>query len=282
LFSCSAPRKTTQPEIQASAAGISASLSSTKVVDGSLVVVDVLLSGPKPAAQVEAEFEKKKFALYKIDANHFQGMFGVPHSHVPGPAKLLVTSSGADSLVLPFTINDANYPSETLKVNNRKVHPRKKDMIRIQRETPEINAAIATNSNVKLWSGPFVHPTDTVTTDQFGMKRLYNGELRSYHGGMDFRAAVGTPIHAAGAGRVLIAKDLFFSGGTVMIDHGFGLITMYFHMSKIIAKQGQMVARGDLIGLSGKTGRVTGPHLHFQVDVHGTKVNPRDLFEELK
>ena len=227
---------------------------------------------------------KKDFALYDVDqvAKHFQGLFGIPHSHDAGPATLKITPKGGEPLTLKFKIADAHYPSETLKVDNRKINPHKKTWFGSRRRLRRSTRFMASRRLPNSGDGAFVHPTDTIITDQFGMKRLYNGQLRSYHGGMDFRAAIGTPIHASAAGRVLLAKDLFYSGGTVIIDHGYGLLTMYFHQSKIIAKKGQMIAQGDLIGLSGKTGRVTGPHLHFQVVVHGTKVNPKDLFEELK
>lgn len=289
VFSCdSAPRKSAPTENQAntsaSTSSYTATLSSMQVVDGSLVMVDVIFKDPQQPNSIEAEFEKKRFPLYDVDqvAKHFQGLFGIPHSHDAGPATLKITPKVGDPLTLKFTIADAHYPSETLKVDNRKINPRKSDMVRIKKEIAEINKVYGVETVTKFWDGAFVHPTDTIITDQFGMRRLYNGQLRSYHGGMDFRAAIGTPIHASAAGRVLLAKDLFYSGGTVIIDHGYGLLTMYFHQSKIIAKKGQMIKQGDLIGLSGKTGRVTGPHLHFQVVVHGTKVNPKDLFEELK
>jgi murein DD-endopeptidase MepM/ murein hydrolase activator NlpD len=286
-FSCnSTSRKATNPEAPAQRASpYSAQLLSgraTPIVDGSLVVVNVEFDRPfsKP---VQGNFESKHFALYPLEGGkRFQGMFGIPHSHTPGPATVQIAPEGVEPVSLRFDIADAHYPSETLKVDNRKINPRKKDLIRIKKEVAEINQIYVVDTHTKFWNGPFAHPTDTITTDQFGMKRLYNGQLRSYHGGMDFRAAIGTPIHAANGGKVLLAKDLFYSGGTVIVDHGYGLLTMYFHMSKIIAKQGQMVSQGDLLGLSGKTGRVTGPHLHFQVVVHGTKVDPKDLFAELK
>jgi hypothetical protein len=288
-----------QPVVQ-QGAGYSAALSESQVPDGTLVWVNVTFSQPY-YGKVTATFEDKTFELYSLDlpvyeekhtnfyvqdaiafgSHHFQGIFGVVHDHKPGPAVLKVIPEGrGQPTELKFDIVDANYPSETLKVADRKVNPRKKDMIRIKRELAEINQIYPTETLKRYWSGQFVAPVTSATTDNFGAKRLYNGQLKNFHGGMDFKAAMGTPIHASGAGVVMLAKDMFYSGGTVIIDHGYGLLTMYFHMSRIDVKKGQTVSQKQLLGLSGKSGRVTGPHLHFQVVVHQIKVNPKGLLQE--
>lgn len=283
LPACHSPLKHSSTE-EARSPTYAAALSQSKVPDGALEIVDVTFTQPM-SGKVSASFEERGFELYPVgegQTTHYQGLFGIPHGHKPGKAGLVIHPEGQQPVTLGFEIVDGQYPSETLKVDNRKVNPRKRDRIRIKRELVEINEVYRTETRTRYWQGAFAHPINSAITDGFGAKRLYNGQLRNYHGGMDFKAVIGTPIRSAGAGRVLLAKDLFYSGGTVIIDHGYGLLTMYFHMSKIGVKKGQPVSAQELLGLSGKTGRVTGPHLHFQVVVHEVKVNPLNLFEGLK
>jgi murein DD-endopeptidase MepM/ murein hydrolase activator NlpD len=121
-----------------------------------------------------------------------------------------------------------------------------------------------------------VHNVQAVTSS-FGSRRVYNGIQSSAHTGLDFKAPKGTPIYAASRGRVALAKNLFFTGNTVILDHGYGVLTLYAHMSKLKVKKGQMVEGGHLLGLSGMTGRVTGPHLHWMAIIHKQKVNPIGL-----
>jgi hypothetical protein len=268
-----------------------AELSSSHVPDGSLVVVRAAFAKPY-SGKLTALVEDKSYALYPVDGNgngnpdgarNFECLFGIPHSHNPGLLDVKIKPEGMEASDLMFSVVSGNYPSETLTVSGRQIHPRKKDLIRIKRETPVIVAAVHTESDRRYWSGPFILPVDNPIGDTFGTKRVYNGELKSYHGGQDFKAPIGTPIHAAAAGVVVLAvKDFFSTGGTVMIDHGHGLITMYFHMSRVDVKKGQHLGQRDLLGLSGKSGRVTGPHLHWQCDIHGVKVNPMDLTRVLK
>jgi uncharacterized cupredoxin-like copper-binding protein len=266
--------------------GFTAAVSPAQVPDGSLVLVNVSFEKPF-SGKITATFEDKTFSFYPMNdvpggATQFQGAFGVPHSHKVGAAQVSVTVEGLKPVTAGFTVVDGQYNSEVLKVAARKVNPLKKDMPRIIREIAEINKIYGTETLKKYWNGPFQTPLNTFITDPYGTKRLYNGQLKNYHGGLDYRAAVGTPIFSAGTGNVVLAKELFYSGGTVIIDHGYGLLTMYFHMSKIEVKKGQIVKTHELLGLSGKTGRVTGPHLHWQAVIHQVKVNPMGLVEELK
>ena len=131
-------------------------------------------------------------------------------------------------------------------------------------------------SPVRLWTS-FARPLKAPSSGNFGARRVYNGTIRSFHAGLDLAAAEGTPVAAAGDGRVVLAGDLYFSGGTVLLDHGAGLFTQYFHLSRIDVKEGDAVVKGARLGASGHTGRVTGPHLHWGAKLHGARVNPEDL-----
>ena len=117
----------------------------------------------------------------------------------------------------------------------------------------------------------------TTSGSNFGHRRVFNGQARDPHSGADLRASTGTPIHAANRGRVVLAKDLFFSGNAVFIDHGLGVYSVYLHLSEIRVVPGQMLEKGELLGLAGATGRVTGPHLHWGVRVQNARIDPFSL-----
>ena len=130
--------------------------------------------------------------------------------------------------------------------------------------------------------GDFILPLNSVITSDFGKARIYNNTLKGYHSGTDFRAKTGTKVIASNRGRVVLAKDRFYSGGTVVINHGEGIYSCYFHMSKFFVKKGQIVKKGEAIGLSGQSGRVTGPHLHFGIRISGVQVDPLQFIRVLK
>jgi len=128
-----------------------------------------------------------------------------------------------------------------------------------------------------LWTENFRAPVKAAPTDSFGTRRMFNGKLASIHKGMDFRATTGTPVKAANGGVVVLARPLYYEGGCVVIDHGLGIYTISMHLSRIDIKEGQRVATGDQLGLSGATGRVTGPHLHWAVRWQGAYLDPAKL-----
>ena len=130
------------------------------------------------------------------------------------------------------------------------------------------------SSTEKIWQGSFQLPVQSKITSPFGNRRVFNGKLKSYHNGLDFRAPVGTPVFASNSGVVKLAEDLFYSGKVVILDHGNTIFTIYAHLSKIEVKAGRQVEKGQKLGLTGATGRVSGPHLHWGVKVNGTAVNP--------
>ena len=128
-----------------------------------------------------------------------------------------------------------------------------------------------------MWTASFLKPRTSVVTSEFGSGRLFNGALTTRHLGVDFRGAVGEPIRAANRGVVALVDNFFLAGNVVYIDHGAGVVTAYFHMSKTLVSAGDTVKRGQVIGLVGSTGRVTGPHLHWAARYGAITVNPLDL-----
>ena len=174
---------------------------------------------------------------------------------------------------LYLKVKYGNYKKEILKVSKTKTSFGSKSLKRIRKESKEAKKIYAQVSS-KKYSKKFIYPLNSKITSQYGNRRLFNGKLKSYHSGTDFRAKVGTPIKASNDGIVKIAKNRFFAGGSVVIDHGEGIFTVYYHLSGIKVKIGQAVKRGEIVGISGKSGRVTGPHLHFGVVLQKSSIEP--------
>jgi murein DD-endopeptidase MepM/ murein hydrolase activator NlpD len=158
--------------------------------------------------------------------------------------------------------------------------PSPEELARIRREQEKLRQVYAAGSPERLWSGGFDLPVPGEVSGPFGVRRTFNGEPRSQHSGVDLRARTGDPVRVSSAGVVRLAEELFFSGNAVIVDHGAGVFTSYLHLSRIDVAVGQPVARGEIVGLIGATGRATGPHLHWGVKVNTVNVNPlsfRDL-----
>jgi murein DD-endopeptidase MepM/ murein hydrolase activator NlpD len=159
------------------------------------------------------------------------------------------------------------------------VQPPKETLARVEEEQNLKKKVFSESAPESLWMGGFEAPANASVTAVFGSARVYNGIKRSQHEGLDFRVHTGTPVHAANAGRVILARNLYFEGNCVVVDHGQGLMTVYMHLSKFKVKEGEKVREGQLLGLSGGTGRVTGPHLHFAVRWQGEYLNPATLLK---
>jgi murein DD-endopeptidase MepM/ murein hydrolase activator NlpD len=178
----------------------------------------------------------------------------------------------------PIEVRAKAYPTTELTVAPKYVQLSPEDQDRAARESGEIAAIYASLTPEAYWSEPFAVPIPGVEGGRnFGHRRVFNGEPRAPHSGADLRAATGTEIHASNAGKVVLAKNLFFSGNAVFIDHGLGVYSTYLHLSQIDVEPGETVSRGQIIGLAGATGRVTGPHLHWGVRVLDARVDPFSL-----
>lgn len=177
-----------------------------------------------------------------------------------------------------IAVGRKSFPTTTLKVAPRYVELSPTDQARANREAEETAAIYATLTPEVYWHEPFQSPLPGVDGGRnFGHRRVFNGRPRAPHSGADLRASVGTPVQAANRGRVVLAKELFFSGHAVFLDHGLGVYSAYLHLSRIAVEPGDMVERGQVIGLAGATGRVTGPHLHWGVRVLDARVDPFSL-----
>jgi hypothetical protein len=212
-----------------------------------------------------------------------QGWFalaGVDVEGAVGPSTLSIhvqTGNGTRDLSRDVEIHAAHYRTEDLSVEPSFVEPGPEQLERIKAEGELKTKVFANSAGKPLWTASFRAPVTATPTDSFGTRRIFNGKLASIHKGMDFRASTGTPLRAANSGVVVLARPLYYEGNCVAIDHGLGLFTLYLHLSRISVREGQRVATGERLGLSGATGRVTGPHLHWAVRWQGAYLDPAKL-----
>ncbi|MGR9053889.1 MAG: M23 family metallopeptidase [Gammaproteobacteria bacterium] len=176
---------------------------------------------------------------------------------------------------MSFIVADKAYPAQYITLaNDRMVHPNADDLKRIESDKVSIEQALLTWTEQAAVATDFVPPVDGQLSSLFGLKRFFNNEPKDPHSGLDIAAPAGTPIKAPAQARVINTGSYYYNGNTVFLDHGQGLITGYFHMSAIKVKTGQLLEQGDIIGSVGATGRVTGPHLHWNVYLNHVKVDP--------
>lgn len=192
----------------------------------------------------------------------------------PGEHGVDVEQPGKDPRRLSFQVLPKQYRTQELKVAPAMVNPSPENEARIAREREKVTAALASFSADAPATLRLAQPVPGPRSSSFGLRRVFNGESRRPHSGMDIAAPTGTPIKAPLAGRIVDTGEYYFNGGNVIIDHGQGLTTMYCHLSKIRVEVGQEVKLGEVIGDVGATGRVTGPHLHWGVALSGTMVDP--------
>jgi len=211
------------------------------------------------------------------DGAQWTAVVGIGLAAPAGAATLHVQRSGAaaaENASLRFDIAPFKYAEQRLKVAPGKVDLSKADLARYERERVHLATVAATFSAVPPSTLRLQQPTPGVRSSSFGLRRVFNGQARNPHSGMDIAAAAGTPVIAAAAGRVIDTGDYFFNGNTVWLDHGAGMLTMYCHLSAIDVKAGDTVAAGERIGAVGATGRVTGAHLHWSVSLNRAMVDP--------
>jgi len=268
-----------------SLAAFNVEMKSAEVANGKTLFLE--FPEEKGITYLDVAFEKKKFKIFKNPVNEkkYYCLFPVSYYDKPSKKKIKVEYlNAAKKLQKEFSIQviDAKYKKEKINVSSAKVNPRapkvKKRISKEYNEAMKIYHSVSDKSYIKQ---KFILPLESNITSAFGTARVYNGSLKGYHSGTDFRAKMGTPIKAANDGKVALVKKRFYSGGTVLIDHGEGVYTCYFHMSKFNVKKGDFVKRGQILGLSGKSGRVTGPHLHFSARISGVQVDPLQLISLL-
>lgn len=192
----------------------------------------------------------------------------------PGSYKLVVFADGKPAASAKIKVRSKNYGVRRITVAKKFMRLTPQQLSRHKGEMKAQKAVYQQTTPTRYWRGAFIKPVPGSISGTFGRRSVINGEPRSPHGGIDLRGAKGTPVKASGAGKVALVQNSFFGGQVILIDHGQGLVTAYRHLERIEVKNGQMVAKGQVIGLVGMTGRVTGPHLHFDIHLSGARVDP--------
>jgi len=216
--------------------------------------------------------------------DRYEAISALPVEHALGPFPVTVKVAarrGAPAYALEAEIDvvDPNYPKRELSVDRKFISPPPEEKERIAQDQEAFKAAWNTPFGPRLFKGDFEWPRHSVVTAPYGDLRMFNGKKKSQHYGTDLDGSTGDPIQVANDGVVVMVRECFASGNTVIVNHGGGLLTSYFHMSKFLVKEGDVVKQGQLIGLVGKTGRVTGPHLHWGTHVDGLWVDGQTLMK---
>ena len=239
------------------------------LVPGGVAVVALGAADERPAVRVGSVP-----ALVVGDASGWTAVLGIPLSARPGAFEFEVLRRGRPVERQAVAIEAGQYAEQRLQVAPGKVDLSKADLARYERERVHLAAVAATLSATPPATLQMRQPTVGPRSSSFGLRRVFNGQARNPHSGMDIAAPTGTPVRAPAAGTVIDVGDYFFNGGTVWLDHGAGVLTMFCHLSATAVKVGDVVQPGDPIGAVGATGRVTGPHLHWSVSLNRAMVDP--------
>lgn len=247
----------------------------------------VEVSSDQPLQQVKLTWNERTVELVARpngDGYTARTLLGMDVLHPPkGPMELSISamvdgSTRSETRTVAFT--DKDYPTQRLKVSKAYVEPSPEALKRIAKESKLVGGVLRTITPGRFWKLPLVQPVDGRVSSVYGLRRFFNDQPRRPHRGLDLAAPAKAPIKAAADGVALLTGKHYFAGNSVYLDHGQGVLTAYFHMNSIAVKQGQVVRAGDVIGTVGKTGRVTGAHLHFGVYVLGQAVDPAPLLKD--
>lgn len=246
-------------------------------VPGGVALVDL----PGSDAPPRVTFDGKP-VMVLANGSAYTAVVGLPLATKPGTHALKLQDASGKTTKRSFAVAEKTYQSQHITIKNKRmVDPEKRDLERIGREKQQIRTALATWNERSPETLRFALPVQGPVSSPFGLRRFFNEQPRKPHTGLDLAADEGTPIRAPAAGRIADTGDFFFNGNTVFIDHGQGLVTMYCHMSRIDVEPGQEVRGGEVIGAVGKTGRVTGAHLHWGVSLNDARVDPVLFLREL-
>jgi murein DD-endopeptidase MepM/ murein hydrolase activator NlpD len=262
-------------------------LSSADPTQGSLLLLE-LRSAAQPISGVKATWDNREIPFWQESKpsekspDTWRALLGVDLALKPEsyPLSLTAKTGSAEEIPCSATIDvkEGKFATESLKVAPNFVQPDPEQLARAEAERERLRAIFATVTPERLWDGSFRYPLAGVTTGgNFGKRRILNGQPGSPHSGVDFPAPSGTPVYAAQRGRVVLAEPLYFSGNTVVLDHGLGLYTLYAHFESIAVQPGDLVDTGAVLGKVGATGRVTGPHLHWGATVNRARTDPLQL-----
>ncbi|MDX9715275.1 MAG: M23 family metallopeptidase [Dissulfurispiraceae bacterium] len=243
------------------------------------IIPDVIKPGDPFLVKIEgsatepaALFEGRKLLSISCGESCYLFIGAVDVGAAPG--KYIVNiSSSAKSVNAEFNLKDGGFREIHLTLPGDKVTLDSETLKRVIHEKAMLDDIFARNSSA-AWTGSFVYPLDSDVTSGFGNRRIINKSITSIHRGIDMRARTGDLVRAANTGKVVLAKELFYGGNTVIVDHGLGIFTIYMHLSEFKAMEGDIISKNQVLGLAGSTGRSSGPHLHFGVKIQSQSINP--------
>lgn len=252
-----------------------------EVGQGLPFVVRVVADAGPGTAEVEFGPVRARVPLEQRNG-HWEApvLLGVDLEAAPGPVRLAARvdgPGGPSALEREVRVAARSFPEQRLAVAREMVHLTPEALARHEAERAEVRRVLADFSRPRAWGGGFVRPVPGGVSSTFGLRRFFNGEPRAPHRGLDLRGPQGQPVRTMAPGTVVLAAEHYFAGKSVYVDHGQGLVSMYFHLSEILVRPGDVLAAGDVLGKVGSTGRVTGPHLHFGLSVYGELVDPTPL-----
>ncbi len=237
-------------------------------------VVAVRITVPSGATGVAIHAFDTAWPAYQENATTWRGLIGIDLDRRPGTFDVVASvAAPPGSVTRPLAVVARRFRTRTLTVAPDYVNPSPELMARITADAAFMTAAYEHTSDTPAWINGFVRPVPGRANSSFGTRSVFNGERRNPHAGTDFLSGTGTPIHAPAGGRIVAARDLFFTGNTVVIDHGLGVFSMLAHLSRIDVREGDAVDTGTIVGLVGATGRVTGPHLHWALRIGKARVD---------
>jgi murein DD-endopeptidase MepM/ murein hydrolase activator NlpD len=242
----------------------------------------IIVSSPQDLTALTGEIAGRPVHFWPgASAREWNGLAGIGLDAASGSVVLTIhgtTASGASATArVSLVVERYRYETRRLTVDPKMVNPPESELARIKQETQAMAAAFAILTPERLWRSAFDAPVPGAPNSSFGRLTITNGKPAGRHQGADFRAATGTPVRAPNVGRVVLAQNLYFAGNTVILDHGLGVFSLLAHLSRLDVQPGALVARGDVVGQSGATGRVTGPHLHWAVRFGEMTVDPLSL-----
>lgn len=263
--------------------GLTASHTARALVPGEIVRLHVVSARPLTRLTGTAFGRPIHFVGGPVE---WDGLVAIDVETAPGQYTAVLTGTPVESraaVELRYVLNVQTklFDTRRLSVDPQFVNPPSEELPRIQKETARLNAVFSVMTPSRLWTGPFIKPVTGASTGRYGELSVFNGEPRSRHRGTDFRASTGTPVRAPASGRIALSADLYFSGGSVIIDHGHGLFSQLAHLSRRDVEEGSIVEAGQVVGLAGATGRVTGPHLHWSARLGPASIDPMSLLEVL-
>jgi len=249
------------------------------LVNGSVCLLTAHVAGNPHT--VTAKWMDRALTFTAGPRGTWYSLAGVSFETKPGTYDLSLEAVMDDGRTLRFnrsiSVLAAKYKTSRLTVPQKYVTPEPETLQRIEAEKEIKKVAFAHVTALPEWSGNFVAPVQMEVSENYGTNRTFNGKLATVHRGTDFRAPAGTPVHASNGGEVVLARELYYEGNCIVIDHGLGFMSIYMHLSKFEVKEGDKVEKGQAIALSGGTGRVTGPHLHMAVRWSGEYLDPLKL-----